>query len=119
MNCGEMADVAAEMALGALTGRGRADAVAHLEACRTCQEAVRLLLAMADRLPELLPACDPPPGFEDAVLARIGLTAPPPAPLRRSWAARAWPLAAARVLATAWRAGRQRAHTLASRRGRP
>lgn len=117
MNCGEMADVATEMALGALTGRGRAEAVAHLEACGTCQEAVRLLLAMADRLPELLPACDPPPGFEDAVLARIGLA--PPVPGGHGRAARAWPLAAARVLATAWRAGRQRGHVLASRRGRP
>ncbi len=40
MTCAELADVAAELALGVLTGRERAMAIAHLEsatpAARTC-----------------------------------------------------------------------------------
>jgi hypothetical protein len=37
-------------------------------------------MTTADELPELLPSRDPPPGFEAAVLARIGLTMPCPVP---------------------------------------
>jgi hypothetical protein len=82
MTCGELADVAAELALGALTGRERARALAHLESCPACGEAVRRLMTKAGELPSLLPACDPPPGFEAAVMARIGLPAPRPEPRR-------------------------------------
>jgi hypothetical protein len=37
MTCAELADVAAELALGVLTGRERAMAVAHLDNCDTCR----------------------------------------------------------------------------------
>ena len=76
MTCGELAGVAAELALGVLTGRERARAVAHLDACEACRESVVRLMTVAGELLALLPARDPPPGFETAVLARIGLTAP-------------------------------------------
>ena len=76
MTCVELADVAAELALGALTGRARAEAVAHLEACETCRELIRRLLTTADELPGLLPARDPPPEFEAAMMAWIDRTAP-------------------------------------------
>jgi anti-sigma-K factor RskA len=82
MACGELDDVAAELALGALTGRERAQALAHLDACEACREAVLRLMMAAGELPALLPALDPPPGFEAAVMARIGLTAPCPLPRR-------------------------------------
>ena len=79
-SCGGLADVADELALGALTGRERAQALAHLEICESCQEVVRRRSAVADELPGLLPPRDPPPGFGAAVLARISLAVPRPGP---------------------------------------
>lgn len=76
MTCGELADVAAELALGALTGRERALALAHLEGCEPCREAIRRLMTTADQLPGLLPARDPSPGFEAAVMEWIDLIPP-------------------------------------------
>jgi hypothetical protein len=76
MTCAELADVAAELALGVLTGRERADAIAHLDACDACREHVRQLMGTGERLRELLPAAEPPAGFETRVLARLGLPMP-------------------------------------------
>ena len=45
MTCAHVHDVAAELALGALTGRERASAIGHLEQCRACREDVRQLIA--------------------------------------------------------------------------
>jgi hypothetical protein len=76
MTCAELADVAAELALGVLTGRERAAAVAHLEWCESCREDVRQLMATGEQLLELLPPVEPPAGFETRVLERLGLPAP-------------------------------------------
>jgi hypothetical protein len=76
MTCAELADVAAELALGVLTGRERAAAVAHLDKCDECREYVRQLMATGEQLLELLPTAEPPAGFETRVLERIGLPAP-------------------------------------------
>jgi hypothetical protein len=76
MTCAELADVAAELALGVLTGRERALAVAHLEKCDACREHVRQLMATSEQLLELLPPAEPPAGFETRVLERLGLPAP-------------------------------------------
>jgi anti-sigma factor RsiW len=76
MTCAELADVAAELALGVLTGRERAVAVAHLDRCDECREHVRQLMATGEQLVELLPPAEPPAGFETRVLARLGLPAP-------------------------------------------
>jgi anti-sigma-K factor RskA len=81
MSCGELADAAAEFALGALTGRERARAVAHLESCDACQEKVHRLAVTSDDLLGLLPDREPPPGFWMRVLARAGLAST--APVRR------------------------------------
>ena len=43
MGCDEFTDVAAELALGVLTGRERAQAIAHLDHCDACRENVRQL----------------------------------------------------------------------------
>ena len=74
--CAELADVAAELALGVLTGRERAGAIAHLNTCEACREDVRQLMATGEQLRELLPSAEPPAGFEIRVLARLGLPAP-------------------------------------------
>jgi hypothetical protein len=82
MTCGELADVAAELALGVLTGRERAMAIAHLDKCEACREHVRQLMATGEQLLELLPSAEPPAGFETRVLERLGLPAPAQAEAR-------------------------------------
>lgn len=83
MNCAELADVAAELALGVLTGRERAAALAHLDRCDGCRAHVGHLTMTGEQLLGLLPAAEPPPGFETRVLARLGLATPEPdAPMR-------------------------------------
>ena len=83
MNCREFQDMAAELALGVLTGRERAQAMAHLEHCEACRANVGQLTLTGEGLLELLPAMEPPAGFETRVMDRIGLAAPAPAPVRR------------------------------------
>jgi hypothetical protein len=76
MSCPELAEVASELALGVLTGRERAVALAHLDGCESCRELVRQLTMTGSELLALLPSREPPPGFETRVLERIGLSAP-------------------------------------------
>jgi anti-sigma-K factor RskA len=76
MSCDEFAGVAAELALGVLTGRERGAALAHLDGCESCREQVRELTMAQDELLALLPSAEPPAGFESRVLERIGLTVP-------------------------------------------
>src|ERR1700746_2945398 len=102
MSCAEFHDSAAELALGVLTGRERAEALAHLDHCEACREHVRpLTLSGAQMLgplpPDhgersreparqltmtgeqmlgLLPTAEPPAGFETRVMDRLGLTVP-------------------------------------------
>lgn len=83
MSCGEFDDVAAELALGVLTGRERADAAAHMEQCDACRETIRQLSITGEELVGLLPHVEPPPGFETRVLARIGIPVPEPVPAPR------------------------------------
>jgi hypothetical protein len=73
MTCAELHDTAAELALGVLTGRERAAAVAHLDKCEACREDVRLLMTVGEQLPELLPPAEPPAGFETRVLERLAM----------------------------------------------
>lgn len=80
MGCEEFANVAAELALGVLTGRERAQALAHLDRCDACRAEVRQLTLTGEELLGLLPPVEPPAGFETRVLARIGIEAPAPAP---------------------------------------
>jgi hypothetical protein len=80
MGCEELANVAAELALGVLTGRERAQALAHLDHCDACRAEVRQLTLTGEELLGLLPPVEPPAGFETRVLARIGIEAPAPAP---------------------------------------
>jgi len=73
----------AELALGALTGKDRVAALAHLEECARCSAEVDELAAAADQLLHLAPAVEPPVGFEARVFERLGLR---PGPVGwRSW----------------------------------
>ena len=85
MGCHEFSDVAAELALGVLTGRERAQALAHLDHCASCREEVRQLTATGEGLLGLLPNVEPPAGFEARVMDRLGLSAPAaPSPASRT-----------------------------------
>lgn len=64
------------LALGELTGRPRADVLAHVAACRRCREHVDVLIATADRLLLAAPDAEPPVGFEAAVLERTVWASP-------------------------------------------
>jgi hypothetical protein len=81
MGCAGFADVSAELALGVLTGRERAAALEHLDRCAACQENVRRLAVTGEKLLELLPAREPPPGFETRMMERLGLVALSPGPV--------------------------------------
>lgn len=83
MGCAEFTDVAAELALGVLTGRERARALAHLDRCDGCRETVRQLTVTGEELVGLLPAIEPPVGFETRVMERLGLGTPTPGPARQ------------------------------------
>ena len=74
MSCEEFAHVAAELALGVLTGRERARAIAHLDRCDTCREHVRQLSLTGEEMLGLLPSGEPPAGFETRVMGRLGHT---------------------------------------------
>jgi Putative zinc-finger len=100
MSCAEFSDSAAELALGVLTGRERAEALAHLDHCEACREHVRQLTTTGEELLGLLPVAEPPPGFESRVMERIGLAVPSPRPLRQRRRP-AWGHAPRRVLAAA------------------
>ena len=90
MSCAEFSDSAAELALGVLTGRERAEALAHLDHCEACREHVRQLTATGEQMLGLLPTVEPPPGFETRVMDRLGLAAPAAQPVRRRRPRPAW-----------------------------
>ena len=82
VSCAEFHDSAAELALGVLTGRERAEALAHLDYCEACREHVRSLTVTSEKMLSLLPTAEPPAGFETRVMDRLGLAAPASEPLR-------------------------------------
>ena len=72
MDCDRFAEVAAELALGGLTGRERAEAVPQLDGCDACRQDVRELAFTGEELLGLLPAVAPPPGFDSRVMSQLG-----------------------------------------------
>jgi hypothetical protein len=77
VNCDKFPDVAAELALGVLTGRERAEAVPQLDRCDACREDVRELAFTGEELLMLLPEVTPPAGFEYRVRDQLGITGHP------------------------------------------
>jgi Putative zinc-finger len=76
--CADVRERAPDLALGALTGPERADVVAHLDGCPSCQALVGEYASVADALLELVPEAQP-----GAELAPPVLEAMRPTPLRR------------------------------------
>jgi hypothetical protein len=73
VTCAELEELAAELALGTVSGAERAGALDHLAGCAACRALVEDLAGVADRLLLLAPVIEPPPGFESKVLARMGV----------------------------------------------
>jgi hypothetical protein len=72
LSCAEVEALAAELALGTLSGAERAAALSHLSGCGQCRDMIDQLAPVADNLLLLAPPADPPAGFESRVLARMG-----------------------------------------------
>jgi hypothetical protein len=72
LGCDEVEDLGPEFALGLLDGAERAAVVAHLEGCRACRSQVALLAEAGEQMLLVAPSAEPPPGFEQRVLDRLG-----------------------------------------------
>ncbi|RMB80683.1 hypothetical protein CTZ28_38975 [Streptomyces shenzhenensis] len=71
VTCQKLREIGAELALGVLPGRERAEAVAHLDRCADCRKYIEELTSVSDRLIGLLPGSEPPVGFEERVARRL------------------------------------------------
>lgn len=69
--CRRFDDAIVELALGTISGRERADVLAHLESCRACETKLESLSQAGDRLLDVVPVAEPPVGFEVRVLEGI------------------------------------------------
>jgi hypothetical protein len=69
--CRRVRELGPELALAVVDGERRADLVAHLASCPACRDEVEGLTGVADRVPLLAPAAEPPVGFESRVTARL------------------------------------------------
>jgi hypothetical protein len=68
--CSKVRELLPELALGVLVGSDRAGVIRHLESCGACADELEELTGAADHLLSLLPAADPPAGFESRLLDR-------------------------------------------------
>lgn len=97
--CERVRELAPELALGIADGEERAEALEHLARCPDCRRYLEELSVSADELLLLAPGHEPPPGFEDRVLAQI-------VPRRsRGWQRVLVPVAAAAMAACVAAAG--------------
>ena len=71
--CDGYANDLAELALGVLTGRARAQALSHVESCPRCAEELEQLSRVADTVVQAAPELEPPMGFEVRLFERMGV----------------------------------------------
>jgi hypothetical protein len=81
-DCARLRELAPELALGVLTGEERAEARNHLATCADCREYVLELTSVSDGLLALVPGAEPPVGFEDRLLSRMGITSGQPSAMQ-------------------------------------
>ena len=87
--CDEVRTQAADLALDIVDGEERAALLGHLSCCPACRDEVRSLGSVADRLLRVVPAEEPPRGFEDRVMARFADQPRPPLAAGAGWWSRA------------------------------
>ena len=83
-----------ELAVGDLSEPARGRVLAHVATCDACRRRLDELLAITDRLLDLAPEHEPPPGFESRVLDRL-TAAPAAAGSAGRWRRSRWVVAAA------------------------
>ena len=71
--CHGYVDELAELALGVLTGRDRAQALAHVESCPRCADELEQLSRVADTVVQAAPEVEPPVGFDVRLFERMGV----------------------------------------------
>ncbi len=71
--CADIEPLLPELALGILSGKERARALAHIESCSRCSADLESLSLTADSVLQVAPEVDPPAGFEVGVLERLGV----------------------------------------------
>jgi anti-sigma factor RsiW len=99
-------DELVDLALGHVTGERRTELARHLLACPPCRQSYEGLIASVEAVAAAAPAVQPPLGFDQRTLARMGVGGPsaPAAPVARpGW--RWLPAVAAAVVALALVAG--------------
>jgi hypothetical protein len=102
--CDDLRQMTAELALGIVSGEERARALKHAASCPRCRRELAELAELADELLLMVPAHEPPRGFESQVLERLpgsALTAGWMRRLRSGWRRVLVPAAAALVAAAA------------------
>jgi anti-sigma-K factor RskA len=72
--CDEYQNELPELALGVLTGRDRARALAHVDSCARCAEELEQLSRAADAVVQAATEAEPPMGFEVRLFERMGVT---------------------------------------------
>lgn len=98
-SCDVVRQSAPDFALGTLTGRERAEMVAHLDDCQSCQTLVGEYASVADSLLELIPEADPAGDVGAPVLAAMRPARHP------RWRHRVAALVAAAIIAVATATG--------------
>jgi hypothetical protein len=94
--CEQYSGELAELALGVLTGRDRAQALSHVESCPRCTEELEQLSRVADTVVQVAPEMEPPIGFEVRLFEQMGVADVPPR--RRARPSRWVPVVAAAAI---------------------
>jgi hypothetical protein len=94
-SCAEISPALPELALGVLTGRERALALAHVESCSRCADELEQLARAADAVVRVAPELEPPVGFEVRLFSRMGVTEDVVVPIRPRRRIPTWALASA------------------------
>ena len=102
MTCADVDLLAAEAAIGLVSGTERADLLEHLDSCERCRALVLELAEVADALVVAGPEAEPPPGFEERVLSQLDVASRP----HRRWPVVVGSVAAAVLLVVAFALGR-------------
>jgi hypothetical protein len=71
--CEQHQEALCELALGVLTGRDRAQALAHVDSCPRCAEELEQLSRAADAIVQAAGEAEPPMGFEVRLFERMGV----------------------------------------------
>lgn len=100
MTCADVHLLAAEAALGLVSGPERAALLEHLDSCDRCRTVMHEMTVVADALVLASPQAEPRSGFEQRVLGRMGVGR-----ARPRWVVAAGSVAAAMLLVVAFTAG--------------